>query len=38
VGYLLADQAVKTPTKPAVVRIAIAVVWMNTLGSFRRMA
>lgn len=34
-GYLLADQAVKTPTKPADVWNAIADLKLITLGSFR---
>jgi hypothetical protein len=31
-------QAVKTPTKPAAVRNAMAILEVNTLGSFRLMA
>ena len=38
VGYLLADQAVKTPTKPAEVWNANADLIVITLGSFRQMA
>jgi hypothetical protein len=34
--FLLVDQAVKTPTKPAVTANAIALSGLNTLGSFRR--
>jgi hypothetical protein len=36
--YLRADQAVKTPTKPAEVWNATAGSEINTLGSFRLMA